>query len=86
MSLDLLRRWTVAPVLGLIWLYKKILSPLLPPACIYYPTCSEYAHQALVRHGLFKGLILAVWRLLRCQPFCQGGVDEVPLEFKLLKS
>lgn len=75
-----------APFLALIWVYQKAISPLLPPSCIYHPSCSHYAQEALVRHGLFKGLMLSVWRLLRCQPFCQGGIDEVPRTFNLFKS
>lgn len=74
-----------APFLALIWVYQKVLSPMLPPSCIYHPSCSHYAQQALTRHGLLKGLLLSVWRLLRCQPFCQGGVDEVPETFNLFK-
>lgn len=63
---------------GIIWLYKKTISPLLPPACRFYPTCSEYAVQALKKHGLIKGLALSIWRILRCNPFCKGGYDPVP--------
>jgi putative membrane protein insertion efficiency factor len=62
----------------LVWLldlYKRRLSPLLPPACRFTPTCSEYARLALLKHGLARGLPRAAWRLLRCQPFHPGGVD-----------
>ncbi|MEM8962049.1 MAG: membrane protein insertion efficiency factor YidD [Acidobacteriota bacterium] len=55
--------------------YKRWLSPLLPPACRFTPTCSEYAMLAVRKHGLAKGSALAFWRLLRCQPFHPGGVD-----------
>lgn len=55
--------------------YKRWLSPLLPRACRFTPTCSEYARLAVLKHGPLKGLALAVGRLLRCQPFCPGGVD-----------
>ena len=58
--------------------YRKFLSPLLPKSCKYYPTCSAYALEALKKHGVFKGLFLTVWRLLRCNPFSNGGVDFVP--------
>lgn len=62
----------------LIRSYQKYLSPGLPPRCRYAPTCSQYALEALRVHGLFKGTILAAWRLLRCNPFSRGGVDRVP--------
>ena len=61
-----------------IRLYKRWLSPLLPPACRFHPTCSVYALQALEKHGALKGLRLTLWRLLRCQPFHPGGFDPVP--------
>jgi putative membrane protein insertion efficiency factor len=61
-----------------IRLYKRWLSPLLPPACRFHPTCSVYALEALQKHGAFRGLRLTVWRLLRCQPFHPGGFDPVP--------
>ena len=56
--------------------YKRWLSPLLPPACRFTPTCSVYAQQAIVKYGLLKGGAKAVWRVLRCHPFSAGGVDE----------
>jgi uncharacterized protein len=58
-------------------LYQLALSPLLPPACRFYPTCSQYALEAIKRYGFFKGSWLAVRRLLRCQPLCAGGYDPV---------
>jgi putative membrane protein insertion efficiency factor len=58
--------------------YKKLVSPLLPPACRFTPTCSEYARAAVLRHGLSRGLLLAVRRLARCHPFHAGGHDPVP--------
>ncbi|MGD1006421.1 MAG: membrane protein insertion efficiency factor YidD [Ignavibacteriaceae bacterium] len=61
-----------------IKIYKKYLSPLLPPSCRFYPTCSEYAIQAIEKYGIFKGGAKAVWRILRCNPFNKGGFD--PLE------
>ncbi|SEH11094.1 membrane protein insertion efficiency factor YidD [Thermoleophilum album] len=61
-----------------IRLYQRLLSPALAPRCKYYPTCSEYAVRALREHGLLRGSALAVWRLLRCNPWSLGGVDPVP--------
>ncbi len=58
--------------------YQRRISPLFPPKCKYYPTCSQYALIAIERFGLFKGGLLAVWRILRCNPFSSGGVDLVP--------
>ena len=58
--------------------YKRFLSPLLPPACRFHPSCSSYALQALHKHGALRGIRLIVWRLLRCQPFHPGGFDPVP--------
>lgn len=57
--------------------YKRHVSPLLPPACRYTPTCSEYAMEAVERHGVLKGLALAVKRVLSCNPFSRGGFDPV---------
>ena len=65
-------------IVGLIRGYQYFISPLLPPSCRFEPTCSHYAMTALKRHGVFLGLALAVWRILRCNPYCTGGVDEVP--------
>ena len=59
--------------------YKWALSPFLPPACRYVPTCSDYAAEAIERHGAFRGSALAIWRVLRCHPFVSGGYDPVPL-------
>lgn len=63
---------------GTVWLlelYKRRLSPLLPPSCRFTPTCSEYARLAVLRHGLGRGSAMAFLRLMRCQPFHPGGVD-----------
>ncbi len=67
-----------AILLGLLAGYRRLISPLLPPACRFYPTCSAYAAEALRRHGAMKGSFLTVKRLARCHPFCEGGVDLVP--------
>lgn len=58
--------------------YKRIISPLLPPACRFYPSCSEYAAQAFAKHGVLRGGVLAASRLARCHPWHPGGVDQVP--------
>lgn len=58
--------------------YKTLVSPILPPSCGFYPTCSVYAMEAVERHGVIRGGWLAAWRLLRCNPFNKGGVDPVP--------
>lgn len=62
----------------MIRLYQKYLSPLKTVKCPYYPTCSYYALQAIEKHGAFKGGILALWRIIRCNPFSKGGYDPVP--------
>ncbi|MBC6937651.1 MAG: membrane protein insertion efficiency factor YidD [Chloroflexi bacterium] len=61
-----------------IRLYKRFLSPMLPSACIYTPTCSEYTYQAIERYGLIRGGWLGVKRIARCHPFHEGGYDPVP--------
>lgn len=68
-----------------IILYKKLLSPILPKSCKYYPTCSNYALESYKRHGFIKGTILSAWRILRCNPWSKGGVDKVPEEFFIFK-
>lgn len=58
--------------------YQHRISPLFPPKCRYYPTCSQYAVEAIEVHGVFKGMLLAMGRLMRCNIFFPGGVDPVP--------
>ena len=58
--------------------YRKYISPLSGPHCRYVPTCSEYAIQAIKKYGALKGSLLAIWRILRCNPFAKGGYDPVP--------
>ena len=65
-------------MIGLVKLYRKFISPLKPPCCRFTPTCSEYALEAFMKRGFFIGLILTVWRVLRCNPFSKGGYDPVP--------
>lgn len=64
--------------LGLIRLYKRFLSPLLPSACIYEPTCSVYTYQAIERYGVIRGSWMGAKRIARCHPFHEGGYDPVP--------
>jgi len=61
-----------------IKLYQCILSPVLGPSCRFYPTCSNYAYEAILRYGPLKGLIFALKRIIRCHPFNEGGIDPVP--------
>lgn len=65
------------PVLATIRFYRKRVSPELPPACRFHPTCSEYAYEAIGKYGMIKGGRLAIWRILRCNPFGKGGWDPV---------
>jgi putative membrane protein insertion efficiency factor len=68
-----LRRIAVLPIRA----YQLLLSPLVGERCKYYPSCSEYAAQAVQRYGILRGLVLGGWRLLRCNPWSQGGFDPV---------
>jgi putative membrane protein insertion efficiency factor len=64
----------------MIWailFYRRRISPLLPPSCRFYPSCSTYALQAVQKYGAFKGGWMSVWRVLRCNPFSKGGFDPV---------
>lgn len=61
----------------LIRIYQMTLSPLIGRQCRFVPTCSNYAIEAIERHGLFRGGAMAAWRILRCNPFCRGGFDPV---------
>jgi putative membrane protein insertion efficiency factor len=63
--------------LGVLESYRRFVSPLLPPACRFFPSCSEYGAAAIERHGLGRGLGLAALRLLRCHPLSRGGYDPV---------
>jgi uncharacterized protein len=64
--------------IGALDLYKRFVSPLLPRACRFEPTCSVYAREAIARYGIGRGGVMAVGRLLRCHPFHKGGFDPVP--------
>ncbi len=65
-------------LIGAIKAYRVILGGLLGGQCRFYPSCSHYAEQAVRTHGALRGTLMAVWRVLRCQPFSRGGVEEVP--------
>ncbi|MEF9877853.1 MAG: membrane protein insertion efficiency factor YidD [Clostridia bacterium] len=65
-------------LLALIGFYRRSISPHTPPSCRFLPTCSQYAITAIERFGAWKGGGLALWRILRCNPFCKGGYDPVP--------
>jgi putative membrane protein insertion efficiency factor len=69
----LARRVAISP----IRLYQKAISPALGPRCCFAPSCSDYAIQAIGEYGILRGLVLAVWRVLRCNPLSHGGLDPV---------
>jgi putative membrane protein insertion efficiency factor len=71
--MTLLRRIAILPIRA----YQLLLSPMVGQRCRYYPSCSEYAAQAIQRYGILRGLVLAGWRLLRCNPWSRGGFDPV---------
>jgi hypothetical protein len=72
-------------LMGLIKIYRVLISPILPSACRFYPTCSEYFYDSLKIHGFFKGSFLGIKRILKCNPFFEGGVDHVPPRVNLKK-
>ncbi len=63
--------------MGIIIIYKKIISPLLPSSCRFYPTCSAYSLEAIKKYGPFKGLYLSIKRIIKCHPFNSGGYDPL---------
>lgn len=63
---------------SIIRAYQLVLSPLLPPSCRFFPTCSEYGYEAIGKYGFFKGGWMSIKRVARCNPFCKGGYDPVP--------
>ena len=69
-----MKRFLLAALRG----YKRFVSPALPASCRYVPSCSDYAAEAIARHGALFGSVLAAWRLARCNPFSRGGLDLVP--------
>lgn len=77
---DLVRTIPVIPrnlVLGFLTAYRKVISPMYGDVCAYYPSCSAYAVGAVQQHGAVKGAALSAWRILRCNPWTSGGVDDV---------
>jgi putative membrane protein insertion efficiency factor len=75
---SLFLRVLAAPLLLLLWVYQRFISPALGPACRYYPSCSQYAVEAIRMRGPLVGPLLAIRRLLRCHPWAEGGLDPVP--------
>lgn len=75
------RKLLIYPIL----LYKKIISPLFPPSCRYYPTCSTYMIDAIEKHG-FVGILMGIARILRCNPFVKGGYDPVPGNISIFRN
>ena len=65
-------------IIFLVKLYKRFISPIFPNTCRFYPTCSEYMIEAIEKYGIFKGVGMGMWRILRCNPFSKGGFDYVP--------
>lgn len=70
----------------LINFYRKNISPFKGPTCRFQPTCSQYAIEAIEKRGVFVGIILSVYRILRCNPFCKGGYDPVPEPKRKIKN
>lgn len=69
--------WPKAVMLACIRLYKRMLSPMLPPSCRYYPTCSQYTLEAIQKYGVLRGGLKGIGRILRCHPWSDGGFDPV---------
>ena len=69
-------------ILLLIKFYQKAISPMFPPSCRFYPTCSAYSYEAVATHGVLKGLWLAIKRISKCHPWHKGGLDPVPEKHK----
>ncbi len=70
-----IERKVVKVLIVFIVMYQKCISPLFPMTCKYYPSCSEYAKISLQKKGILKGLILSIYRIIRCNPFSSGGID-----------
>ena len=74
----MLRQFLIRLLIAPIHFYQHVISPLTPPSCRFTPTCSQYAVEAIRKHGPIKGLLLAIWRILRCNPWGGSGYDPVP--------
>ena len=72
-------------LIGIIKFYRRFISPLKKPCCRFYPTCSQYALTAIEKYGAVRGGFMAVWRIIRCNPFSEGGYDYVPEQFYFFK-
>ena len=72
-------------MIRMIRFYQKYLSPLKSTKCPYFPTCSQYGLEAIKKYGAVKGGLLALWRILRCNPFSKGGYDPVPDEVRMIR-
>ncbi len=79
--MSILRQIVIAPIRG----YQRVISPALPRSCKYEPTCSHYAVEAVRTEGVCRGLVLAAWRILRCNPWSHGGYDPVSAQ-RVLRS
>ncbi|MEG3614070.1 MULTISPECIES: membrane protein insertion efficiency factor YidD [Isoptericola] len=75
---EIARALPVAVLVGAIRVYQAVVSPWTGPTCKYFPSCSQYAVIAIRRHGPLRGTGMALWRILRCNPWSLGGVDDVP--------
>lgn len=76
-ALIAMKGWPSQAAIAALRFYKRWISPLLPSACRFHPTCSEYMIEAVQKYGVVRGVGMGLWRLARCQPFCQGGFDPV---------
>jgi len=74
---NFLQQCMTSLILLMIRGYQLLISPLFPPACRFTPSCSQYAIEAIKSHGVFRGVLMAAWRILRCHPFSAGGYDPV---------
>ena len=74
----MIKEWPKKVLISFVRFYRKAISPLKMPCCRFSPTCSRYAIEAIEVHGAIKGTLLAIWRVLRCNPLCKGGYDPVP--------
>ena len=73
-----MKKVIIFPFLAIIRFYQNFISPLIPSTCRYTPTCSEYAKQSLVKHGLIKGSFISIKRIIKCNPWGGNGYDPVP--------